>query len=132
MHLKKKKIERLVDLNISSEINNDVFESKHRELNQELFDLNNSKNDIIDIQKIKAKEERRLKQIEKELRNTKTIHQFDDEVFKKIIKKVIIGDYNENGSYNPNVVKFVLNITGHDNEKNGFKFLSLEVDERLY
>ena len=128
----KKKIEKLIDLNISSEINNDVFESKHKELNKELFDLNNSRNDIIDIQKVKAKEERRLKQIEKELRNTKTMHQFDDEVFKKIIKKIIIGDYNEDGSYNPNVIKFVLNISGHADENNEFKFLSLEVDERDY
>ena len=64
------------------------------------------------------------------LKNTNTIHQFDDEVFKKLVKKIIIGDYNEDGSYNPNVVKFVLNISGNNDESNELKFLSLEIDER--
>ena len=77
------------------------------------------------------KEEKRLKAIEKELSKSSTIHRFDDEVFKKLISKVIMGDYEEDGSYNPNVVKFVLNLKNISSEGNT-KFLSLEVDERCY
>ena len=40
-----------------------------------------------------------------------------------------MGDYEEDGSYNPNVVKFVLNLKNISSEGNT-KFLSLEVDER--
>ena len=54
-----------------------------------------------------------------------------DEVFKKLISKVIMGDYEEDGSYNPNVVKFVLNLKNISSEGNT-KFLSLEVDERVH
>ena len=79
----KGKIEKLIDLNITNVINNEVFETKHNKLNEELIELNNIKNDIINTKKKKSKEEKRLKQIEKELHNTNTIHQFDDEVFKK-------------------------------------------------
>ena len=77
------------------------------------------------------KEEKRLKAIEKELSKSSTIYRFDDEVFKKLISKVIMGDYEEDGSYNPNVVKFVLNLKNISSEGNT-KFLSLEVDERLF
>ena len=77
------------------------------------------------------KEERRLKEIEKELDRSTTTYRFDDEVFKKLISKVVIGDYDENNNYDPNVVKFILNIKniGSDEE---IKFLSLELDEGLH
>ena len=64
-------------------------------------------------------------------RSLSTIYRFDDEVFKKLISKVIMGDYEEDGSYNPNVVKFVLNLKNISSEGNT-KFLSLEVDERIF
>ena len=41
-----------------------------------------------------------------------------------------MGDYEEDGSYNPHVVKFVLNLK-NINSDDSTKFLSLEVDERL-
>ena len=120
---------KLIDLNINNEINNEVFESKNNELSSELEEYNNLKEELLNNKNRIAKEEKRLKLIEKELINTKTIHTFDDEVFKKLIKKIIIGDYNEDGSYNPNVIKFVLNITNNDDDSQ-IKFLSLEIDER--
>lgn len=40
-------------------------------------------------------------------------------------------DYEEDDSYNPNVVKFVLNLKNISSEGNT-KFLSLEVDERIF
>ena len=126
----KKKMSKLIDLNINNEINNEVFESKNNELSSELEEYNNLKEELLNNKNRIAKEEKRLKLIEKELINTKTIHTFDDEVFKKLIKKIIIGDYNEDGSYNPNVIKFVLNITNNDDDDSQIKFLSLEIDER--
>jgi hypothetical protein len=64
----------------------------------------------------------------KELDKSSTTYKFDDEVFKKLISKVIIGEYDEHNNYNPHVVKFVLKLKklNSDNEK---KFLSLELDE---
>ena len=95
------------------------------------MDLENERRNILNSKMYIQKEEKRLKAIEKELSKSSTIHRFDDEVFKKLISKVIMGDYEEDGSYNPNVVKLVLNLQNISSEGNT-KFLSLEVDERIY
>lgn len=112
-------------------LDNDVFTTKNLELNKELMDLENERRNILNSKMYIQKEEKRLKAIEKELSKSSTIHRFDDEVFKKLISKVIMGDYEEDGSYNPNVVKFVLNLKNISSEGNT-KFLSLEVDERVF
>ena len=122
---------KLIDLNINTVLDNDVFTTKNLELNKELMDLENERRNILNSKMYIQKEEKRLKAIEKELSKSSTIYRFDDEVFKKLISKVIMGDYEEDGSYNPNVVKFVLNLKNISSEGNT-KFLSLEVDERIY
>ena len=127
----KERMSKLIDLNINTVLDNDVFTTKNLELNKELMDLENERRNILNSKMYIQKEEKRLKAIEKELSKSSTIYRFDDEVFKKLISKVIMGDYEEDGSYNPNVVKFVLNLKNISSEGNT-KFLSLEVDERVY
>lgn len=127
----KEKIAKLIDLNINTDLDHDVFTTKNDELNQELIQLEENKNEILNSKIYIQKEEKRLKTIEKELSNTRTTYKFDDVVFKKLISKVIMGDYDDEGNYNPNVVKFVLNLK-NISSNDSMKFLSLEVDERIY
>lgn len=124
----KDRMAKLIDLNINQNINNDVFISKNQELNEELSKLQSERTEVQNSQMYIRKEERRLKEIEKELDKSTTTYRFDDEVFKKLISRIVIGDYDENNNYDPNVVKFILNIKniGSDEE---IKFLSLELDE---
>ena len=96
-----------------------------------MIQLEENKNEILNSKIYIQKEEKRLKTIEKELSNTRTTYKFDDVVFKKLISKVIMGDYDDEGNYNPNVVKFVLNLK-NISSNDSMKFLSLEVDERIY
>ena len=42
-----------------------------------------------------------------------------------------MGDYDDEGNYNPNVVKFVLNIK-NISSNDSMKFLSLDVDEWIH
>lgn len=126
----KDKIGKLIELNINTTLDNDVFVEKNNELNKELMVLENEKRNILNSKIYMQKEEKRLKNIEKELNKSSTTYKFDDEVFKKLISKVIMGDYEEDGSYNPHVVKFVLNLK-NINSDDSTKFLSLEVDERI-
>lgn len=127
----KERMSKLIDLNINTVLDNDVFTTKNLELNKELMNLENERRNILNSKMYIQKEEKRLKAIEKELSKSSTIYRFDDEVFKKLISKVIMCDYEEDGSYNPNVVKFVLNLKNISSEGNT-KFLSLEVDERIF
>lgn len=129
IELVKDKMSKLVELSISSTIDEDVYNKKYDELNNELIDLEKNKNEIMDIKRHIQKEEKRLKSIEKELNNTSTIYRFDDEVFKRLIKKVIIGEYNEDGKYDPTVLKFVLDLKNVSSDTSE-KVLSLELDER--
>ena len=69
--------------------------------------------------------------IEKELSKSSTIHRFDDEGFKKLVSKVIIGDYDDDNNYAPNVIKFVLTIRSVGSNE-PIKFLSYELDEGVY
>ena len=119
---------KLIDLNINQLVNEDVFLQKNQELNDELVKLQSDRDELSNSKRYIQKEEKRLKEIEKELEKSSTIRTFDDEIFKKLISKVIIGDYDENNNYDPNVIKFVLNIKniGSDDKT---KFLSLELDE---
>lgn len=127
----KDKLSKLIDLNISVGLSHDVFVEKNRELNQELLKLEKEKNEISNSKFYIKKEEKRLKEIIKELDKTTTIYKFDEEIFKKLVSKIIIGDYDENNNYNPNVVKFVLKLKSPNSDGEN-KFLSLEVDERYY
>ena len=127
----KDRMSKLVDLSINSNIDNDVFNQKNYDLNNELIELEKEKNEILNIKQHIQKEEKRLKSIEKELNNSSTIYRFDDEVFKKLIKKVIIGEYNDKGIYDPTVLKFVLNLNNYGSDTSE-KVLSLELDERLF
>ena len=127
----KTKLARLIELNINQEINSDVFSTKNNLLNEELRNLESEKEKVMDVKEEIKKEEKRLKNIEKELNNTKTMYSFDDEIFKTLISKIRIGDYDENGNFQPNVVKFILNIKNHASD-DSINFLSFRLDERYY
>ena len=58
------------------------------------------------------------------------MYRFDDNIFKKLIEKIIIGDFDENGNYDTNVIKFILKINNTCSSKPK-NFLSLGCDERL-
>ena len=127
----KDKMSKLIDLSLHSNIETDVFNNKNYELNKELIELYKQKDEVTNSKMYIEKEQKKFKMIEKELNKSSTIHRFDDEGFKKLVNKVIIGDYDENNNYDPNVIKFILTIRSvASNEP--IKFLSYELDEGLY
>lgn len=63
-----------------------------------------------------------LKEIEKVLNAPKTIKDFDDETFNSLVEKIIVGEKDENGNINPNVIRFILKIgTEYTYQINGNK-----------
>ena len=75
-------------------------------------------------------EEKRMQEIEKILDKAKTMKKFDDEIFKKITNRVIIGEYDDKNAYNPNVIKFILNINKIKQKYEKVHLLH-EFDERI-
>ena len=127
----KTKLSRLIELNINQDINDDVFITKNNILNEELRNLEKDKEKVLDVKDSIKKEEKRLKNIANELKNTKTMYSFDEKIFKTLISKIKIGDYDEDGIYQPNIVKFILNIKNLASDEN-INFLSFRLDERIF
>ena len=123
------KISKLIDLNINQDIDKETFLIKNEELNNELLQIKKEINNILDNKNKKTKEENKLKQIKNEVNGTTRMYKFNEEIFKMFIKRIIIGNYDEKDNYNPNVVKFVLNID-KSASTNEYKLLSLGIDER--
>lgn len=111
------RLSHLIDLKLDNFDNVKVYESKEKELTERLKEINDSiKQQLKEVSK-DNKIEKQLLEIEKILDMNISIDEFDEDLFKLLIKKVVIGDYNENGLFNPNTVKFILNI-----DEKGFIF----------
>ena len=103
-------INKIIDLSLNNEISDEIFSSKNKELNEELLRLEDEKGKILNYSSHMRTEEKRIQEIEKILDKAKTMKKFDDGIFKKITNRVIIGEYDDKNAYNPNVIKFILNI----------------------
>ena len=127
----KDKINNLIDLNLNQNIDRDVFTQKNNEFNNELKMIQDEIDNIYKDQKKRRTEERRIKELENEINGMPSMTKFDDMTFKKLVSKIIIGEYDSNNNFIPNVVKFVLKVKGNSND-NEVKYLSLEIDERHF
>lgn len=124
------KIMKLIDLKLSDDIDEDSYKMKQKELNIHLSNIKVQKEEIIKTVDNNKKQQNRLKLIEKEIIKSKGLTEFDEEIFKKIVKRIIVGEIREDGIKDFNIVKFILNIGGNAKcDLSSRKFLSLECDE---
>lgn len=107
------RLSSLVDMKLDKIIDNDTYVSKEKELLTKIDEVNkkikNYKNEIIN----KEKQEKRLNKIQEIINNTPRLETFNEDCFKNMVDKIIVGEIDENGNKNPNVIKFILK-TGKD------------------
>lgn len=127
----KLKISKLIDLNLNNEIDYDVFSDKNGKYTKELQELELLRNNTLKCKDNDLLEKRKLNRIENAIAKSSTMYQFDDEIFKQIVRKIVIGGYNNEKVYNPNIVKFYLNINNNYKNDNN-NFLCLGYNEGLY
>ena len=85
--------------------------------------LNTYKSEIIN----KDKQIKRLNKIEEVINTTPRLEEFNEDCFKNLIDKIIVGEIDENGNKNPNVIKFILKTGKNydfliDNQKHCMSF----------
>ena len=85
--------------------------------------LNTYKSEIIN----KDKQIKRLNKIEETINTTPRLEEFNEICFKNLIDKIIVGEIDENGNKNPNIIKFILKIGKNydfliDNQKHCMSF----------
>lgn len=79
---------------------------KIKSLNDEIYQLELENNNNKEISK-------RLKEIEEVVfESEKSLKEFDEATFENLVEKIIIGEKDENGNENPNVIRFILKIGG--------------------
>ena len=109
------KLSHLIDLKLEDFDNVKIYESKEKELNIKLKCVNEEIENLLKNKGNSNNIEKRLTQIEKLLSSNITIDEFDEDLFKLLVKKIIIGKYNESGTFNQNIINFVLNSGGNIN-----------------
>jgi len=80
--------------------------TKIKSLSDEIYQLELANNNNKEISK-------RLKEIEEVVfESEKSLKEFDEVAFENLVEKIIIGEKDENGNDNPNVIRFILKIGG--------------------
>ena len=104
------RLSSLVDMKLDNIIDNDTYVKKEKELLSKIDEvnekLNTYKSEIIN----KDKQIKRLNKIEEVINTTPRLEEFNEDCFKNLIDKIIVGEIDENGNKNPNVIKFILKI----------------------
>lgn len=102
------RLSNLVDMKLDKIIDNDTYIKKEKELLSKIDEvsenLNTYKSEIIN----KDKQIKRLNKIEEVINTTPILEEFNEDCFKNLIDKIIVGEIDENGNKNPNVIKFIL------------------------
>ena len=106
-----KRLSNLIDLKLDNIENKEIYNEKEKEINSRINILNeqiekieysNKQNKDISIQ---------LKNIEKIVNEEeKPIEEFDEIKFNNLVEKIIVGEKDENGNINSNVIRFILKI----------------------
>ena len=102
------RLSNLVDMKLDKIIDNDTYVKKEQELLVKIDEvnekLNKYKSEIIN----KDKQVKRLNKIEEIINNTPRLEEFNADCFNNMVDKIMIGEIDENGNKNNNVIKFIL------------------------
>ena len=101
------RLSNLVDMKLDKIIDNDTYVKKEKELLNKIDEvsekLNAYKSEIIN----KDKQIKRLNKIEEVINTTPRLEEFNEDCFKNLIDKIIVGEVYENGNKNSNIIKFI-------------------------
>lgn len=101
------KMNNLVDLKIENSITTEQFEQKKQKI---IFDIEKKKRDRREIEEeLEGEEElnQRVQKFRQIFNNSVILEEFDRDVFECLIERVIVGEENEDGSFNPYVLRFI-------------------------
>lgn len=119
------RLSHLIDMKLDDYENKNAYVSKEKEINVELKRLDDEIKNYEIMKSNNKNISNQLKEIEKVLNAPKTIKDFDDETFNSLVEKIIVGEKDENGNINPNVIRFILKIgTEYTYQINGNKNVS--------
>ena len=108
-----KRLSNLIDMKLDDYENKNAYTEKEKEINGKIKSLNDEIYQL-ELENNNNKEiSKRLKEIEEVVfESEKSLKEFDEATFENLVEKIIIGEKDENGNENPNVIRFILKIGG--------------------
>ena len=115
--------------------NKEMYNQKEKELNDKILNIVNKINEYRALEQESKDIAIQIKNIEDMVNVPLSLKEFDREAFDSIVEKVIVGEIDEKGNINPDVLRFVLKIGQeykYDLKNNGNKNVSFESSYRTY
>ena len=101
------KRDKIVDMKIDGTIDEDVYKVKYAEFENKINELNKKLESLVMINQEKADIKRRIVEFKRLLERKEPVTEFDENIFKCLIDRVIVGEIDEEGNANPYVLNFV-------------------------
>ena len=117
------KISKLIDLHLEDKVDKITYEEKYGQLSKTLKELKAERIELDTVQDEEKTIRDRLIDFKKIFENAKPLEEFDGDVFKTVVEKVVIGGYNEDGIPDPYMLTFIFK-TGLNTKIDGHKALS--------
>ena len=89
-------------------IDKDIYIKKEQEIKIQITDIENKITELLNQKNANNDISNKIKEIEKIMNEPTSIKEFDKETFDSIVERIILGEIDENGNSNPNVVRFIL------------------------
>ena len=102
------KLSKLVDMQLDGIIDKDIYIKKEQEIKIQITDIENKITELLTLKNTNNDISSKIKEIEKIMNEPTSIKEFDKETFDSIVERIILGETDENGNSNPNVVRFIL------------------------
>lgn len=133
------RLSNLVDMQLDKIIDKTTYISKEQEIKEKLTNIDNKRLEILILKNENNKISTKIKEIEKVINAPTSITEFDRQVFDNIVEKIIVGETNENGLNNPNVIRFILKtgvefkgtIQSPENNDNGNENVSFDKRDKF-
>lgn len=106
MRLENKR-DKIVDMKIDGTIEEDVYKVKYTEFENKIRELNKKLESLAMINQEKDEIKRRVIEFKRLLERKESVTEFDENIFKCLIDRVIVGEIDEEGNTNPYVLNFV-------------------------
>ena len=101
-------------------IDKDIYIKKEQEIKIQITDIENKITELLTLKNTNNDISSKIKEIEKIMNEPTSIKEFDKETFDSIVERIILGEIDEDGNSNPNVVRFILKTgTEYKCENNG-------------
>ena len=122
-------IKKLLDMSLNEIITEEEYTKKRSELYKKLAEVNKNITKNAGISKTEKRIHDRVSNMKQNLKcNKNIIEYFDEDAYKCLIKKVIVGE-NENNNIDPYVLNFILNSDNIKNNEAELDELKMQIAE---